>query len=415
MQFENAYSMPQCTPTRVTLLTGQYPFRHGWINHWDVPRWGAGCHFDAKHNLSFARLLKSAGYATAAAGKWQVNDFRVEPEAMVKHGFDEYCMWTGGETGNPPSDKRYRDPYIHTKDGSRTYTGEFGPDVFTDFLIDFMRRNKAKPMLMYYPMVLTHTPFTTTPHKPKATGKIERHKAMVDYVDHLTGKLVNVLDELNIRDNTIIFWTTDNGTSRSLIGHIEGTAVKGGKAYLGENGTNMPFIVNCPGLVPGGIKTDALTDFTDMLPTIAELAGAELPKDVIPDGHSIAELILGRTSESDRQWILSMGGHPAKIGPDGRVINVKDYANRAIRDKRYKLWIENSKPSKFFDLTNDPYEKENLIESKDPVIVEARRVLESVIRSLPSKDGNPIYDANPPQAWDMKASGLIPKSGERTC
>ena len=68
MKFTNAYSMPQCTPTRVTLLTGQYPFRHGWVNHWDVPRWGAGCHFDPKHNVSFARLLKDAGYATAIAG-----------------------------------------------------------------------------------------------------------------------------------------------------------------------------------------------------------------------------------------------------------------------------------------------------------------------------------------------------------
>ena len=69
MLFNNAYSMPQCTPTRVTLLTGQYPFRHGWLNHWDVPRWGAGVHFDPTHNLTFARVLKAAGYATAAAGK----------------------------------------------------------------------------------------------------------------------------------------------------------------------------------------------------------------------------------------------------------------------------------------------------------------------------------------------------------
>ena len=118
--------------------------------------------------------MKQAGYATAVAGKWQIDDFRVEPEAMQKVGFDDYCMWTGYEASNKPSTKRYWDPYIHTKAGSKTYPGQFGDDIFSDFLIDFMKKNKEKPMFMYYPMCLPHTPFTTTPLEKTVTSKYEK-------------------------------------------------------------------------------------------------------------------------------------------------------------------------------------------------------------------------------------------------
>ena len=96
MKFNNAYSMPSCTSSRTMLLTGQYPWRNGYVSHWDVPRWGVG-YFDwkKKENTTFARLMKDQGYATCAAGKWQINDFRIEPHAMKKHGFDDWAMWTG--------------------------------------------------------------------------------------------------------------------------------------------------------------------------------------------------------------------------------------------------------------------------------------------------------------------------------
>lgn len=401
MQFSNAYSMAQCTPTRATLLTGQYPFRHGWVNHWDVPRWGAGCHFDPRHNITFARVLKTAGYATAAAGKWQINDFRVQPDVMQKHGFDEHCMWTGYETSNPPSAKRYWDPYIHTNKGSRTHKGRFGTDVFVDFLIDFMKRNKDKPMMLYLAMCLTHGPLTNTPLDPDAKGKIERHKAMVRYTDHAVGRIVKALDKLNIRKNTIVFFTTDNGSSKGITARMNGRLVRGGKATIGEPGVRAPFIVNCPGLVPAGTRTDALTDFTDMFPTFTELAGARIPDKVFLDGRSIANLLLGKTRDSSRDWIMAMGFGAAKLA-DGRVVGTKEYADRAVRDKRHKLWIQNSKPAKLFDLLADPGETNNLIGSTDPNVLAARKKLEAVVRSFPKKDGTPRYNPTPPQPWDKK-------------
>ncbi|NWK54636.1 sulfatase-like hydrolase/transferase [Verrucomicrobiaceae bacterium N1E253] len=401
MQFSNAYSMPQCTPSRVTLLTGQYPYTHGWVNHWDVPRWGGGCHFDPAKNPSLPRVLKKAGYATAAAGKWQIDDFRVEPEAMQTVGFDDYCMWTGYEAGVKASSKRYWDPYIHTRSGSKTYPGQFGEDIFTDFLISFMKKNKDKPMFLYYPMCLPHGPLTTTPLEKSVKGKENTHRAMVRYTDHILGKLMASLDDLGIRENTIVIWTTDNGTSGSLKNTLNGRLVKGGKTKTTENGINAPFIVNCPGRVPKGKTTDALIDFADLLPTFAELAGTQPSSKFQCDGVSFAKLLLGQADDSPRTWILGMGGrNEARLTADG-VQNKYRFRDRVVRNKRYKLYFNlERKPVKLVDLKTDPGEQTNLIERPElqPVIKE----LQSVEKQWPDEDKAPVYTPNPPQKWDVK-------------
>lgn len=400
MMFENAYSMPQCTPTRVALLSGQYPWRTGWINHWDVPRWGVG-YFDWREYATFGNIMKSAGYATCAAGKWQINDFRLRPDAMEKCGFDEYCMWTGFETGVAASRERYWDPYLHTKDGSKTYKGKFGPEVVCDFVVDFMRSNKDKPMMIYYPMILSHAPYTDTPHERGVTDNVEKYKAMTRYVDHIVGRVVKSCEELGIAENTIIIWTTDNGGGPAT--KRNGRVVKGGKGKTSENGVCAPFIVNCPGLVPRGVKTDALTDFTDMLPTFAELGGGKLP-DVAIDGKSIAPLLLGKAKDSPRKWIMAMGGGAGRLGENGQVANVYEYRDRVIRDKRYKVWIDTDRKTvRLHDLKKDPYEENNLIGSGDVNHIAARKKLEAVAKTFPDKDPSPRYKAQPPNPWDKVA------------
>ncbi len=406
MKFNNAWCMPQCTPSRVTLLTGQYPFRHGWTNHWDVPRWGAGAHFDPQLNTSYANVLRDAGYTTCAAGKWQIDDFRLEPDAMEEAGFDDWCMWTGFETGNKPSANRYWNPYVNTRmDGSRTYTGQFGPDIYCDYLIKFMHENKDKPMLLYYAMTLTHEPLTTTPDTKGERNTHVMFAGMVQYVDKLVGKLVTALETEEIRDNTIVVFTTDNGTgSGGYSNNIRlGRLVTGGKVRKDEqNGTAQPFIVDCPGMVPAGVTTDALVDFTDILPTFAELGGGTLLKDRIVDGRSFAPLILGKTNDSPRDWILSMGGGAAVLR-GGRVRPKLTYDDRVIRGKRCKLWIGSDRhPVKLFDLQNDPWEENNLIDSSDPEIVAAKDRLLQVAEQFPEEDAAPAYTQNPPQSWDKK-------------
>ena len=399
LKFHNAWSMPQCTPTRATLLTGQYPWRTGWVNHWDVPRWGVG-YFDWVKYTSFAKVMKTAGYATAIAGKWQINDFRIEPDALKKHGFDDWAVWTGYETGNPPSNERYWDAYIHTRTGSKTYKGEFGPDIYCNFLIDFMKRHRDEPMMLYFPMALTHGPLVPTPDEHNTNSNKNKLKGMVRYTDTLVGRLVSALNELKIRERTIVIFTTDNGTSGGLRGTVNGKRPSGGKASKYEGGVCQPFIVNGPTLIPGGRETDALTDFSDLLPTFAELGQAQLPKGIPLDGKSFASLLLGQVDDSPRDWIMALGHGAGRLDEDG-VRGTHDFADRVFRDKRYKVWVEH-KPeiTALYDLQNDPLELQNLIKSNKSEHIAALKKFRAIIDSQPKFDGRPLYRPRKANSWD---------------
>jgi len=402
MRFENAWCMPQCTPTRVTLLTGQYPYRHGWTNHWDVPRWGAGAHFDPTMNPSFPRQLREAGYKTAAAGKWQIDDLRVEPEAMDEAGFDRWCMWTGYETGVKASAERYWNPYIAMDGQSKTHAGKFGPDLYCDFLVDFIKANKDAPMFLYFPMCLTHGPFTSTPDEPDVKGR-DSFPAMVRYTDKLVGRLVVALQEAGIRDKTYIVFTTDNGTGMGMKNKRNGTMVAASKMKMVEAGTAVPFIVTGPGIKPGS-TTDALIDFSDLAPTFTALAGTAMPEKYVIDGKSFAPLLQGKADDSTRDWIVSMGGSPAKLR-DGRVVPKDPYDERVLRDKRYKLWVDGrSEITKLFDMQEDPWEETNLLEvaEVEPEHVEAIAKFKAALATFPDTDAAPTYKKNSPQPWDRK-------------
>jgi arylsulfatase A-like enzyme len=406
IRFQNVYSMPQCTPSRLCLLTGQYPYRNGWVNHWDVPRWGAGARYDvSSYDANLGLSMRNAGYATACAGKWQVNDFRVEPKAMKTAGFDEWCMWTGYEAQNPPSAERYWNPYIVTHESpAQTYQGAFGPDMFCDFVIDFSKRKKeeGQTFFVYYPMVLTHTPFTTTPHEPHAERDADKHKAMVRYSDHLLGRLVQALEDLSLREDTLIIFTSDNGTTGEIVGHLKERAVKGGKQKTTEPGVNIPFIANWPGTIQPGNVSESLVDFTDIIPTFSDLAGMEVPGQDKVDGSSLAPYLRGETLSVPREWILAMGGqNHAKVSDKG-VENQWYFRDRVVRDQRYKLYIgTNRQADKLIDLSKDPEEKHDLTGSENLEALQARNKFESLIPNFPERDSDPIYTPQQPQSWDI--------------
>jgi arylsulfatase A-like enzyme/dienelactone hydrolase len=374
MKFRNFYVTPVCSTTRTMLLTGRYPLRTGWHTHHDSAIYGGG-YLDWNREITFARLLRDAGYQTCISGKWQINDL-FDPEqtdALSKHGFQQHCIWPEAKPGLPAHKKRYWDAYI-VADGKRIDTaGKFGPDVCTDYSIDFIRRNRDQPFLLYQSAILTHIPVTTTPHnRDEAASAREKFAGMLRYADHLVGRMVATLDELGIRDNTLIFIATDNGTDtgsdqgmpESLGGRINGRVSAEGIYSLSERGINMPLIVNCPGWIKQGCESDALTNAADVLPTLAELAGAALPTDRTIDGHSFAGVL---KENSDRSW--------------QRDWTFTQYADtRVIRDDRFKLYSN----AAFYDLASDPLEQTDLQHQLPNDAQQAHDKLQMQLQTLPA-------------------------------
>jgi arylsulfatase A-like enzyme len=372
VRFRTAWCNPICTPTRLTLLTGMYPFRTGWTDHHDVPRWG-GKGFDWEKLTCWARVVRDAGYATAIGGKWQVNDFRTHPDALKHHGFQEHCVWTGYETGNaPPSNERYWNPYLMTNGKRQVHEGEFGPEVINRFLRDFIRRHHDRPFLVYYPMLMPHGPQVPTPankkHPPRA--KADLYAGMVAYIDHLVGQLVATVDDLGLKERTFIVFTGDNGSSSA--GQLNGARYARGKGKVADVGAHVPFIVRAPFLTGPrvGRTSDCLIDFTDIYPTLVELAGARMPAGTTFDGHSLVPILDGSGQpDQGRKWIYAQRGN-----------------GRMVRDQRYLL----DNRGGFYDLVNDPLQKENLRSSTDPTLVAARERLSKVLGRFPADAGAPF-------------------------
>ena len=229
------------------------------------------------------------------AGKWQLDGGFEGPNNF---GFDEYCLWQ--LTRRPP---RFPNPGFEINGKEVDYTmGEYGPDIASDYLCDFMERNKDEEFFAYYPMIPPHYPFQPTPDSeewdptesreyPKKEWRDEWFADMVTYTDKVVGKIVDKLEELGLRENTLIIFTGDNGTYAGMETDFNGGTYVGGKGNTKDNGTHVPLIVNWPGNTPEGKVSQSLVDFSDMLPTIADVAGIEVPRRWGVDGISFASEI----------------------------------------------------------------------------------------------------------------------------
>ncbi len=346
IKFNHCYSQPICTPSRVKIMTGINNVRN-------YIRFG---HLDTGQT-TFGHLLQGADYTTAIIGKWQLGKSALGPQYF---GFDEHCLWqvTEGRTDSLGRDTRYSEPALQINGLLQTLDKkDYGPDIVSQFGMKFMERavEKGQPFFLYYPMMLTHCPFSPTPESKdwllnqdavfSYVGDSNYFADMVHYMDKIVGRLDEKLTELGIRDNTIIIFIGDNGTDQPIISNVGADKVSGGKGRSTNAGTHVPLVVQWPDIVKSGFSTDHLVDFSDFFPTICEAAGALIPNKLDIDGKSFLPLILGN-NQSPREPIYSW--FKSNIKP----FDVSAYA----RNQRYKLYDN----GKFYDIKADPLEANSL-------------------------------------------------------
>jgi len=301
MRFTDFYAQTICGPSRAALMTGCYPPRVA--ERGNVKNVHPHLH---SREITIAEILKEAGYATGCFGKWDLAKHAQRgffADLMPNHqGFDYFF-------GTPTSNDGFVDLYrnadrIEEKAPMATLTKRY-----TDEAIGFMRRQGDQPFFVYLPHTMPHTRLAAS---EQFKGKSPRglYGDVIEEIDFNVGRIVKAVKELGLVENTWVIYTSDNGPwlSKSK-GFVDGDlpqhhggsagALRSGKVSTWEGGVRVPAIAWAPGRVPAGKVCPHLAATIDLLPTFAELAGAEVPDDRVIDGQDISHLLRGEFAKAD--------------------------------------------------------------------------------------------------------------------
>ena len=370
IRFTTCYSAPNCGPSRALMMTGRYGFRTGMTGN-DKP---AVAHLEAgrKSEVMIPKVLKARGYATASAGKW--SQIPLQP---ADWGFDEYIRTKASGAYWPTPE---RNSYMRNGDEQEWPEGQYMPDLTERFVFDFIDRHKSEPFYVHYSMSHMHTDILPTPDSQP--GSTDLFSDNVAYMDKLVGRLMAELDRQGLREKTLVIFTGDNGTygneaPRSTIG---GRELCGAKGMLLEGGSRVPLIASWPGHVPAGAVCNDLTELVDFLPTLAEVAGAEVPDGQPIDGTSFAPQLLGQAGKP-REWVFVMLGR-----------------HWYVRDAGWKL----TDAGELFDMRDAPFAER--VAADSPEADAARRRLGAVLAQLDPASGK-LGDESGKHAKKPRAAG----------
>jgi arylsulfatase A-like enzyme len=372
VRFTNGYTCgPNCQPTRAALLSGQYAPRTGVYTVGNIDR------FDWRsrplrpvdnvtqlplEKVTIADAMKRAGYATGMFGKWHLgNDEKHHPS---QRGFDE-AIESSGVHFNFKTDP----PTEHADDA-------YLADFLTDRAIDFIERHRSEPFFLYLPHFGVHAPHEAKAElvekfrdKPAAGGHRDpTYAAMIASVDESVGRIAAKLDELGLAENTVIFFSSDNGgvggyksIGLSKNGITDNAPLKGGKGTLYEGGVRVPYIVRWKGHIEPGRTVATPINSVDLYPTLLELAGANRKTDYRLDGTSYAPLLVDAEAAGERRPLF--WHFPGYLGAGVGEWRTKPVG--AIRSGDWKL-LENFETGEveLYNLADDVSETRNLAESE---------------------------------------------------
>lgn len=376
--FSQAYAGgPVCTPSRSVLMTGMHnghsPARD------NVPHYHT---YLEETDITIAEVLKQAGYRCGGFGKWSLGDAGTAGRA-TNQGFDTWFGYLNQDHAH-----YYYTEYLDENEGRLELTGNsrskahYSHDLIVERALDFVKESKDSPFFLYGAFTLPHfsaesedpdglavpstDPYTDMEWSPKA----KKYAAMIHRLDTDVGRILSLIEELGLADNTLVIFTSDNGGHEGMPAHLNTSGpLRGFKRDLTEGGIRVPMIARWPGRIPSGVSSDEVITFWDMLPTFAELAGVEAPPGI--DGISIVDALAGGKVSSPHEYLYWDYGH------------CRDRYDQAVRMGNWKgIRLGQGSPIELYDLKRDIGEKNN-VAGNHPDIVER---IESIMKEAVCPD-----------------------------
>ncbi len=386
---------PVCTPSRAALMTGCYPKR---IDMATGSNFGVLLAGDTKglnpDEITIAEVLKTVGYKTGMFGKWHLGD---QPEFLpTKQGFDEYFGIPFSHDIHPfhPRQSHFKFPPLALLENETVI--EMDPDAdyltkrITEHAVSFIKRNKNEPFFLYVPHPIPHKPLHVSPPYMKGvaseiTDKLKNEAGSIDYktrdrlfrqaineIDWSVGQILDTLKSAGIDENTLVIFTSDNGPAIGSAGPLRGR-----KGSTFEGGMRESTVIRWPSRIPASKSNDELMTTMDLLPTLANLAGAEIPPDRVIDGKDIWPTLIGEAQTPHKAFFYHRGN-----------------ALSAVRSGKWKLHTNKGKPTQLYDLESDIGEKTNIIKSHPEVVKKLNGHLKSFAADIADNSRPAAFVAN---------------------